>query len=105
MSDGSIPEANFIQVCQYIGQKVQFTDEAKNEIKEGMRGRCFEVRDRFEIKHEPQSELEEEIFPHFDMKVVYCEPEERARVTDNTEIQVDEIVDRLYHPPASSRRE
>jgi len=105
MNDGSILEANFIQVCQYFGQEAHFTDEAKNEIKEGMRGRCFEVRDRFEVEHEPQSEVEEKLVPYFEMKVVYCEPEEKVRVTDNTEIQVDNIVDRPYHPPASSRRE
>lgn len=105
MSDGSISEATFIQVCQYFGQEAQFTDEAKTEIKEGMRGRCFEVRERFTIRHNPQTDLEEELLPRFEMKVVYCEPEEQVRVTDNTQIQVDETVDRSYHPSPSSRRE
>lgn len=104
MTDDSISEAQFIQVCQYFGQKAHFTDEARNEIKEGMRGRCFEVRDRFKVDHKPQSEIEEKLLPHFDMKVVYCDPEEQVRVTEETNIQVDDIVDRPYHPPASSRR-
>ncbi|WP_152420057.1 hypothetical protein [Halorubrum distributum] len=105
MGNNSITKAEFIQVCQYFGQEVHFTEEAKHEIKEGMRGRCFDVGNRFKIKHEAQSELEEELLPHFDMKVVYTEPEEEVRITDDTQIQVDDIVDRPYHPPASSRRE
>jgi hypothetical protein len=106
MTDGSIPEAKFIQICQYYGQEaLHFTDEVKDEIKEGMRGSCFEVRDRFEVKHTPQTEIEEKFLPHFDLKVVYCEPKEKVRVTENTKIQVDKIVDRAYHLPASSRRE
>ena len=105
MSNDSTPEATFIRVCQYFGQEVHFTDEAKEKIKEGMRRRDFEVRDRFKVEHEPQSDLEEEIYPNHDMKVVYSEPDERVRVTDETQIQVDEVVDRPYHPPASSRRE
>ena len=104
MGDSSISKAEFIQVCQYFGQEVHFTEEAKHEIKEGMRGRCFDVGNRFKIKHEPQSELEEELLPYFDMKVVYCEPEGEVQVTMDTEVQVDNIVDRPYHPPASSRR-
>lgn len=104
MNDDSISEAKFIQVCQSFGQEKNFTDEAKNEIKEGMRGRCFNVRDKFKVAHEPQSEFEEKLFPYYPMKVVYCDPEERVRVTEQTNIQVDEIVDRSYHPPASSRR-
>lgn len=105
MGKRSISEAEFIQVCQSFGQEAHFTEEAKDEIKEGMRGRCFDVGNKFKIKHEPQSELEEDLLPHFDMKAVYCEPEEEVRVTDDTQIQVDDIVDRAYHPPASSRRE
>jgi hypothetical protein len=106
MSDGSISEAKFIQICQYYGQEaLHFTDEVKDEIRDGMRGRCFEVRDRFKVEHNPQTEIEEKLLPYFDLKVVYCEPEERVRVTENTKIQVDKIVDRAYHPPASSRRE
>lgn len=105
MNEDSISEAKFIQVCQSYGQKAQFTDDAKKEIKQGMRGRCFEVRDRFKIDHKPQSEIEEKLLSHFEMKVVYCDPEEQVRVTEETTIQVDEIVDRAYHPPASSRRE
>ncbi len=104
MGDSLISEAVFIQVCQSFGQKVHFTDEAKDEIKEGMKGRCFEMRERFKVKHKAQSELEKRLIPHFNMKVVYSEPEERFRVTDDTKIQVDDIVDRPYHPPASSRR-
>lgn len=104
MTNGPTPEATFIQVCQSFGQEAHFTNEAKEEIKEGMKGRCFETRDKFKVQHKAQSELEKKLVPHFDMKVVYCEPEERVRVTDDTKIQVDDIVDRPYDPPASSRR-
>lgn len=39
------------------------------------------------------------------MNVVYSELAESVRVADKTQIQVDDVVDRSYHPPASSRRE